>query len=1122
MNGTLAKRHSATFAAPASLLVLLATTAFAQNNAQAERSNRGVIALYDFASTSGEIVTDRSGSGSDLKIANLSRVRRANGSLEIIGDTIIRAEKPAAKLMNAIKTSREITIEAWVRPGNTNQKGPARIVTLSENSVQRNFTLGQEKNAFDLRLRTNKTSDNGLPSVSSPAGSLKTQPTHVVYTRNRSGEAHFYVNGKRVSSGRVEGDFSNWNANFRLALGNEVGGSRNWRGTYYLVAIYNRSLGTNDVTRNFEAGPGVKIEPAKLAKTPPPMPDKAKSDWSGTRDSRGVSAFFDFASESGPVVKDRSGSGLDLKIADMKAVRRSAGKLTTIGSTTIRTAGATTKLSQLLKRSRAVSIEAWVEPAKANQSGPARIVTLSKNSNERNFTLGQDGNRFDVRLRTTKTTTNGIPSVASLPGSLKTKLTHVVYTRDRTGKVHIYLDGKHNAQSTVDGATSNWDDAAVLGLGNEMTGDRQWLGTYHMVAIYNRSLGPKDVAKNFKAGPGAESAVRTIAKVDPKAQHFERKIAPLLSKHCLECHDASTHQGGLVLSHKEPAFKGGESGIALVAGKSADSPLWESVESDDMPHERTPLTNDEKTLLRKWIDDGATWSLDVIDPAVYAHSGGGTQQYVRRLTVPEYIETVRVAVGVDITKEATEMLPADLRADGFSNTAYNLNVDLSHVQAYARLAEVIVSRMDVPKFVNEFGKRRNFTDPVMRPLIGRIGKWLLRGPLDNLELASLRGITTTVAASGGTVDESLGYVIEAMLQSPRFIYRIEDQPTDGGSNYVSSYELASRMSYTLWGGPPDKQLMKAAEQGNLGPEGVREQTKRMLSDPRAIAHSKRFISEWLNLGRLKNLRPNAKKFPTWNAKLAADMRSETVAFFEDVVWKQKKPLAELLNAPVTYATPELAKHYGMKAKGDGLARYDVSENPQRGGLLTQGSVLTVGGDEASMVTRGLFVMHELLRGVVKDPPPCVDTTPVPTEPGLTKRSIAMGRITNASCGGCHSKFEPLAFGLEKYDGLGAFHDRDEHGNDLRSDGNLLFPGQATAIQYKTSKQLMDLLAQSERVKESITWKVTQFAVGRPLGAGDAKVVGNIHAEAMKNGGTYQALMTAIMNSDLIQMTGVGQ
>ena len=114
MNGTLAKRHSATFAAPALLLVLLATTAFAQDNAQAERSNRGVIALYDFASATGEIVTDRSGSGSDLKIANLSRVRRANGSLEIIGDTIIRAEKPAAKLMNAIKTSREITIEAWV------------------------------------------------------------------------------------------------------------------------------------------------------------------------------------------------------------------------------------------------------------------------------------------------------------------------------------------------------------------------------------------------------------------------------------------------------------------------------------------------------------------------------------------------------------------------------------------------------------------------------------------------------------------------------------------------------------------------------------------------------------------------------------------------------------------------------------------------------------------------------------------------------------------------------------------------------------------------------------------------------------------------------------------------
>ena len=175
------------------------------------------------------------------------------------------------------------------------------------------------------------------------------------------------------------------------------------------------------------------------------------------------------------------------------------------------------------------------------------------------------------------------------------------------------------------------------------------------------------------------------------------------------------------------------------------------------------------------------------------------------------------------------------------------------------------------------------------------------------------------------------------------------------------------------------------------------------------------------------------------------MREETLAYFEEVVWKQNRPLADLLNAQLTFVTPRLAQHYGLKLdKGesaDELIRCDLSNVPGRGGLLTQGSVLTVGGDEASMVTRGLFVLHELLRGVVRDPPPCVDTTPVASKPGLTQRAVAESRIANQKCAGCHARFEPLAFGLEQLDGLGAFHETDEHGNKLRDDGSILFPGQ---------------------------------------------------------------------------------
>ena len=351
-------------------------------------------------------------------------------------------------------------------------------------------------------------------------------------------------------------------------------------------------------------------------------------------------------------------------------------------------------------------------------------------------------------------------------------------------------------------------------------------------------------------------------------------------------------------------------------------------------------------------------------------------------------------------------------------------------------------------------------------------------------------------AQGGDFDDAMTYLIEAMLQSPRFIYRLEDQLGDGYERPVSDYELASRISYILWGAPPDEELMRAADEGRLGDQHqVIAQVERMLQDRRAIERSRQFVSEWLNLGRLTNLTPNSDRFPIWDEQLAADMRAETLAYFEEIAWKQNRPLADLLNAQFTFATPKLAEFYGLKPAGPGLAKYDLTTVPQRGGLLTQGSLLTIGGDQASMVARGLFVLHDLLRGTVNAPPPCVNTTPPPTTAGLTMRGIAEVRIADQNCGVCHVRFEPLAFGLEKFDGIGAFHEKDAHGNLLRDDGEVLFPGDAEPVPYKSSAELMDLLAGSERVRASLTWKLTQFSLGRPLAAADARSVDSIHRAA---------------------------
>ena len=847
------------------------------------------------------------------------------------------------------------------------------------------------------------------------------------------------------------------------------------------------------------------------------------SAWSADRSGDGLVALYDFRLAKGSIVKDRSGVGkpLDLKIENPKNVRRTKGTLEVRGKTLIRSDKPAAKVFNAVRRSGEITIEAWVRPANAKQDGPARMVTLSGGSSERNFTLGQEGDKVDVRLRTTKTSGNGIPSLNSPGRSLAPRLTHIVYTRNRGGRARLFLNGKQQAEKRVPGAMANWNGKYRLALANELSSDRPWLGTFHLVAIYSRDLSVGEVAQHFKAGVNARSTGAQLAtrKQSPKEQFFDREIAPLLSRHCLECHDTVNHKGRLDLSKKSTAFATSKKETVIVPGKSAESLLWEVVEADDMPNERDPLSVDEKKLLRKWIDDGAVWAGEEIDPLAHTHDWRVNQNWVRRLTVPEYIETVRSLTGVDIAREARETLPPDIRADGFSNTAYNLTVDLKHIEAYSRLAGIIVGKMNVRQFAKRFSRKRGFTDDVMRDLVAKMGKWLLRAPLEEHEVAAFRGVSTTVAAAGGTFEEALSLLVEAMLQSPRFLYRVENERGDGTAWPVSEYELASRMSYIIWGAPPDTQLLEAAENGQLfEDDGLEAQLKRMLDDPRAAKRSAEFVHEWLNLGRLANMKPNPEKFPQWNADLANDMRAETIAFFDDVVWKQNRPLADLLNAKLTYATPRLARHYGLPVQGGGQARYDLKSVPERGGLLTQGSVLTIGGDEASMVTRGLFVLRDLLRSGVKDPPPSVNTEPVPSKAGLTQRNIARKRIADKTCGGCHIKFEPLAFGLEKFDGIGAFHEKDEHGNTLRDDGEILFPGTAKTVPYDSSAELMNLLAGSDRVQQCLTWKVAQFALGRPLGPADSRTLDKVHQAAQKGGGTYASLMRAIIKSDLVQKT----
>lgn len=227
------------------------------------RTTNGLVALYGFEEGFGNTIKDISGVGLplNLTINNELATMWVPGGLVIDSPTLIASKGPATKLIDAVRATDEITLEAWIAPANTNQNGPARIVTLSADAYNRNLTLGQDGSKYQVRLRTTTAGNNGMnPYLTSSSGALYPGLSHVVYTRNASGVAKLYVDGELQTSATIKGDLANWDNNYRLALGNELTKGRPWLGEYQMLAIYSRVLSADEVKQNFQAGPtdGVK------------------------------------------------------------------------------------------------------------------------------------------------------------------------------------------------------------------------------------------------------------------------------------------------------------------------------------------------------------------------------------------------------------------------------------------------------------------------------------------------------------------------------------------------------------------------------------------------------------------------------------------------------------------------------------------------------------------------------------------------------------------------------------------------------------------------------------------------------------------------------------------------
>ena len=279
------------------------------------------------------------------------------------------------------------------------------------------------------------------------------------------------------------------------------------------------------------------------------------------------------------------------------------------------------------------------------------------------------------------------------------------------------------------------------------------------------------------------------------------------------------------------------------------------------------------------------------------------------------------------------------------------------------------------------------------------------------------------------IDEGVRLALEAILVSPDFLFHIERDPKAAAAAHpVSDHEFAARLSYFLWASMPDDELSRLADQGTgfTTPVLLEAQVRRMMADPKASNLVDNFAAQWLQLRNLGRTKPDPQRFPTVDDELLDDMRKETSLFVGAIIQEDRSVL-DFLDAPFTFVNGILARHYGIPGvSGEEFQRVTL-DGERRGGILTQGAILTVSSypTRTSPPVRGKWVLENLLGAAPPPPPPDV---PVLNEANLGKTVSMRERMEqhrkDPSCAVCHNQMDPIGFGLESYDAVGAWRDKD--------------------------------------------------------------------------------------------------
>ncbi|GAB5443326.1 MAG: hypothetical protein Fues2KO_36750 [Fuerstiella sp.] len=594
-----------------------------------------------------------------------------------------------------------------------------------------------------------------------------------------------------------------------------------------------------------------------------------------------------------------------------------------------------------------------------------------------------------------------------------------------------------------------------------------------------------------------------IAQTPLPPDHFSTVIKPFLENHCTACHSGEGAEAGIDFERYDKSSK-----------IQTDFDHWEKVlrlikERQMPPAEETQPTADELLAIVNAIQA----ELDSFDCSTARHPGRVT---IRRLNRAEYNNTIRDLLKLDL--QLAKDFPSDDVGEGFDNIGDVLTIPPLLMEKYLAAAQTIakaVQQNEVARKIvlPEEAENDSETVAVIRRNLRQFASKAWRRPVTDEEEQRVFALVQAAYESGAENDEIFVTVVSAILSHPNFLFRIERDPTpddEDGIRALDGYELATRLSYFLWSSMPDQELFDAAADGSLTQPAVLEsQAIRMLHDPKAQALVNNFAGQWLQLRDVDRLQPDPEMFAAFDDELRHAMKRETEVFFETMM-REDRSVLEFLTADFTYVNARLAKHYGIDGvKGEQFQK--VAAPPGRRGVLTHAGILmlTSNPTRTSPVKRGKWVLENILAEPPPPPPPDVPELEEGTETLGSLREQMEQHRSNPACAVCHVKMDAIGFGMENFDAVGAWRERDGR---FEVDASGELPGGRS---FDGAADLMQILADQKKTEflRCLSRKMLVYALGRGLTTYDRCAINEIVSSLEANEYRFSKMVTSIVLSD---------